>query len=569
MSTKFAASYCVFYFFFPLILSCGIESEKENAVSTYADLIILNASITTMDEARPHAEALSVKNGTFLLVSDNESVLRHRGDHTKVIDAEGKTVIPGIIDAHMHPDPSYAFESPFHRVDLSPDVAETMEDLQKVLRKKAALTPKGEWIRGYLYQDTKLGRHPNRHDLDAVSEDHPIMLTHSSYHVFVSNTYALKKAGVDSKTTDPPGGAFDRDEDGDPNGILREPPAQNRVLDANDPLPEPDAEDELQAYWNTFNRFIEKGITSVADAALEAGKFPIYVALADRGMPVRIYQMFGTDEIEHLSRLGIKTGFGNDQLKIGSIKVFHGNSLSGQTCWLYEPYEGRPDYFGIPPDRSQEELNELVLTIHKAGMQVAIHSNGDREIDIVLTAIEKALLEHPRKDHRHRIEHASVTNERILRKAKELGVILAFHSYIYEHGDKMVGYGAERWPWMHANGKALEYGIVVAGNSDYPVSAADPMLRIQSLVTRTSAEGITYGAEQAITPHQAVWTFTMGGAIAQFEEAIKGSITNGKLADFVILSDDPNTVDPSTIKDIEVLYTFINGNEVFRRQSSN
>lgn len=569
MNTKSLTHFSAAAFFIFGMLSCGIESGKENVASAPADLIIQNAIILTMDEATPYAEALAVKNGTFLLVSDNESVLRHRGDDTKMIDAAGKTVIPGIIDAHMHPDPSYAFESPFHTVDLSPDVAETMEELQQILRSKAALTPKGEWIRGYLYQDTKLGRHPNRYDLDAVSEDHPILLTHSSYHVFVSNTYALEKAGIHAETTDPPGGAFDRDEKGEPDGILREQPALRVVLDANIPFPEADTEEEIQAYWNTFNRFIEKGITSVADAALESGKFPIYVELADRGMPVRIYQMFGTDELTHLSRLGLKTGFGNHQLKIGSIKVFHGNSLSGQTCWLYEPYEGRPDYYGIPPDRTQEELNELVVAIHKAGLQVAIHSNGDREIDMVLTAIENALLLHPKKDHRHRIEHASVMNERLLKKAKELGVILAFHSYVYEHGDKMVGYGAQRWPWMHVNGTALEYGIVVAGNSDYPVSAADPMLRIQSLVTRTSAEGTTYGGEQAITPEQALWTFTMGSAIAQFEEAIKGSITRGKLADFVMLSDDPNTVDPFKIKDIEVLYTFINGNEVFRKQANN
>lgn len=549
-------------FLFCMIIACRTASAQ-------ADLIIQNANIVTMDEGASRAEALAVKNGTFLIVSDNESVLRHRGDHTMVIDAEGKTVIPGIIDAHMHPDPTYAFESPFHMVDLSPNVAETIEDLQKILSRKAELTPKGEWIRGNLYQDTKLGRHPDRYDLDAISKDHPILLTHSSYHVFVSNSYALDKAGIDHQTADPPGGAFDRDKNGKPNGILREPPALNIVLDANIPFPEPDGEEEIQAYWNTFNRFIEKGITSVADAALESGKFPIYIELVDRGMPVRIYQMFRPDKIEHLSRLGIKTGFGDERLKIGSIKVFHGNSLSGQTCWLYEPYKGRPDYYGIPPDRSQKELNELVLTIHKADLQAAIHANGDREIDMVLTAIENALLIHPKKDHRHRIEHASVANERILRKAKELDVILAFHSYIYEHGDKMVGYGEHRWPWMHANGTALEYGIVVAGNSDYPVSAADPMLRIQSLVTRSSAEGNIYGGEQAITPDQALWTFTMGGAIAQFEEEIKGSISKGKLADFVVLSDDLNSVDPFEIKDIKVLHTFINGNEVFRKHPDN
>jgi predicted amidohydrolase YtcJ len=549
--------------FIALVLLIAFTSK----LYAQADLIIYNAKIITMDHSHPEAQAFAVKNGMFLAVGTNDEMRVYSDDRTNWINANGKTVIPGIIDSHMHPDPTYAFDSIHHVLDLSPDSAETIEDLISLLKRKAEITPEGQWIRGTLYQDTKLGRHPDRFDLDMVSDRHPIMITHSSHHVFVVNSYALTMAGLLDTVDDPPGGAFDRTEDGRPNGILREPPALNLVLNGNIPFPEPDLEEELQAYMNTFQRFIEKGITSIADAALETDKFSVFYELVNRGMPVRIYHMYGIEKIESLSRLGIQTGFGNEQLKIGSIKVFHGNSLSGQTCWLSVPYEGRPDYYGIPPDRSQDELNELILSIHRANLQAAIHANGDREMEMVLDAIEYALNHYPKADHRHRIEHASVVTQAILERVKSLNVILAPHSYIYEHGDKMGAYGEWRWPWMHPNRKALDLGIIVAGNSDYPVSAADPMLRVQSLVTRTSAEGVVYGPNEILTPEEAIYTFTMGSAIAQFEEDIKGSITKGKFADFVVLSDDPASVDPFTIKDIDVLHTFINGVEVYRNDT--
>lgn len=543
-----------------------LHTESPGSYSQ-SSLIIYNANVHTMDAENPHAEAFAVKNGTFLAVGSKEEIMEYSGDHTELVDAKGRTVIPGIIDSHMHPDPTFDFESPYHIVNLSPENVENMDKLLDILRLKAKNTPPGEWIRGALYQDSKLGKHPNRLDLDAVSDQHPIMLTHSSHHVFVVNTYALEKASLLKVVEDPPGGAFDRGDDGIPNGILREPPALNLVLQENIPFPEPVREEELQAYLNTFERFLEKGITSIADAALESRKFSVFNELVKRGMPIRIYHMFKAENIESLTKLGIQTGFGNDQLRIGSIKVFHGNSLSGQTCWLSEPYDGRPDYYGIPPDRSQNELNELILSIHRANFQVAVHANGDREIEMVLNAIQYALEMDPKSDHRHRIEHASVVNKPILKRVNELGITLAPHSYIYEHGDKMAAYGEQRWPWMHPNRKALDLGITVAGNSDYPVSAADPMMRIQSMVTRTSAEGVVYGPEETLTPHEAIYAFTMGSATAQFEEEIKGSITKGKFADFVMLTDDPNSTDPFKIKDISVVETYINGVKVFSNSS--
>jgi predicted amidohydrolase YtcJ len=242
--------------------------------------------------------------------------------------------------------------------------------------------------------------------------------------------------------------------------------------------------------------------------------------------------------------------------------MFHGNSLSGQTCWLSQPYANRPDYFGVPPARSQEALNQLVLGVHRAGLQACIHSNGDREIEMVLNAFAAALETVPRTNHRHRIEHCSVVTPELLQRIKRLGLVVVPHSYLWEHGDKMEAYGEWRWDWMHPARSLLDLGIPLAAHSDDPVSISDPLLRIQDMVTRTSAEGKVYGAKQRITVEEALRAWTLGGAFASFEENEKGSITVDKLADFVVLSDDPTRIKSDRIKDIVVEMTFVGGRRV-------
>jgi predicted amidohydrolase YtcJ len=279
-------------------------------------------------------------------------------------------------------------------------------------------------------------------------------------------------------------------------------------------------------------------------------------------LPLRLYIMLRESSLAEAAERKTASAT-NTGVRYGAIKLFHGNSFSGQTCWLSRPYENRPDYFGVPPARSQEELDQLVLRVHQAGLQACIHTNGDREIEMVLNAFERALRQSPRADHRHRLEHCSVVTEPLLRRIKQLGLVVVPHSYLWEHGDKMENYGAWRWDWMHPARSLLDHGIPMAAHSDDPVSLADPLLRIQDMVTRTSAEGKVYGAKQRVTAEEALRAWTLGGAFASFEEHRKGSIAPGKLADFVILSDDPTRVPSDAIRKIAVQKTILAGQIVF------
>jgi len=525
-------------------------------------MVVFRAKVLTMDAECPVAEAFALRNGRFTAVGSNTEILMQHEDDMKLVDARGRVIVPGFIDAHMHPDPTYPVDSACCVLDLGPDRVKSMEDLIAFLRKKAESTPDGEWIRGFRYNDRLLGRHPTKKDLDRATTRHPVLLTHSSYHVFAVNGFALERAGIDRTTADPEGGGFDRDIGGEPNGVLREPVCRDRVLRGNRRFPTASPEEESAAYRRTFGRFASRGITSVGDAAYEPGKFGVYERLAEDGLPIRISCMFREEELEEKIARGERHGEGDDFLKLGALKIFHGNSLTGHTCWLSAPYAGETDYCGIPPERSQKELNELILRAHRAGFPIAVHANGDREIEMVVDAFAHALGYFPRADHRHRIEHASVMTAPLLRRIRELGLVLAPHSYLYEHGEAMEAYGESRYEWLHPNRKALDAGIVVAGNSDYPISAADPLLRMKSLATRKSAAGNVYGAGERLTVSEAMNAFTLGAAYAQFEEDEKGSISHGKLADFAVLSENPLETAPESLDQIDVLGTFVGGRQV-------
>jgi predicted amidohydrolase YtcJ len=526
-----------------------------------AELIIQNAHILTVDTNVPQAQALAISSNRFVFVGSNTGLAQFTGATTRVLDLAGRTVVPGFIDAHAHPGPEYPEDSPWASVDCRPENVRTIEQLVDALRRKAERTPPGQWVTGSRYQETKLGRHPNRWDLDRASTNHPILISHSSGHQSVANSLALRLAKITQETPDPPGGKFVRDERGEITGLVQERAAA--IIRTAGPARRtaPEAE-TLAAYRAGFARYLRRGVTSVHVAGVSANGADMLERARTPDYPLRLYVMLSEGGVQEAIRRRDAGATNDHDVRYGAIKLFHGNSLSAQTCWLSKPYADRPDYFGVPPARSQEALNQLVLGVHRAGLQACIHSNGDREIEMVLNAFAAALEKEPRSNHRHRIEHCSVVTPEFLQRIKRLGLIVVPHSYIWEHGDKMEAYGEWRWDWMHPARSLIDLGIPLAGHSDDPVSISDPLLRIQDMVTRTSAEGKVYGAKQRITVEEALRAWTLGGAFASFEESDKGSITVGKLADFVVLSDDPSRVRPERIKDIVVERTFVGGRQV-------
>jgi predicted amidohydrolase YtcJ len=530
-----------------------------------ADAIYVNGMVMTVDPTKPYAEAFAVTNGRFAAIGTNAEIRALATPATTIVDLHGMTVTPGFNDVHLHPVGVYDDSSPYYTPWLGPDQVHNMDDLIAALKRKAQRTPPGQLVSGSRYDDVKLGRHPNRHDLDKVSTEHPILISHASGHIIAVNSYVLNASGITRETKDPPGGSFDRDADGTPNGVIRE--AGRRLLtrfSAAAGEPRVPFADQVQGYLRCFRGYAERGITSAGIAGGSPGSFRLYQAVRDAGNPVRMGFMFSEGSFPALQDMGMKSGFGDDLLRITSIKVFHGNSFSGRTCWLSEPYSDRPGYYGIPPARSQEDLDKAFQSMHDAGFQIATHSNGDREIDMVLTAIERAQARNPRPDARHRIEHASVMTQALLDRARKDGVILVFHSYMWEHGDKLESYGEERLRMVHAYRTAIDMGIHVAGHSDSTVSAADPLLRIQDMVTRKGQNGKVYGGNQRVTVEEAIKVWTLDGAYATFEEKSKGSITPGKLADFVVLRRDPRKVAPDAIKDIVVDATYRGGERVWQ-----
>jgi predicted amidohydrolase YtcJ len=544
------------------------------AQGAHADpTLVVNANVITVDAARPAARAFAYEDGRFIAVGTDAQILKLKGPASQVIDLHGMTVTPGFNDAHLHPQAIFDENSQYYRVWLGSDKVKNMDELVAALKRKAAITPPGGLINGYGYNDVTLGRHPNRHDLDKVSTTQPVIITHGSGHITVVNSYVLNEAGITRDTPDPPGGALDRDPDGTPNGVLRE--SARGVLERGRREHGGNGGDrqkmphdvELQGYMNCFRQYSAEGLTSVGVAGGSPASFRLFQELRDEGNPVRVGLMIYSQYYDQIAAAGIERGFGDNRLRITAIKNFQGNSLSGRTAWLSEAYSDRPGYFGIPPARSQEQLDADFQKWWDAGWQVATHSNGDREIDMVLTAIERCEAKNPRPDARWRIEHASVMNQSLLDRAKKDNVILVFHSYMWEYGNILQSYGPERLAMMHAYHTAIDMGIHVAGHSDSPISAADPLLRIQDMVTRKSQQGVVIGGNQRVSVDEALRVWTLDGAYATFEENIKGSITPGKLADFVVLQKDPNDVPPDTIKDIVVEATYLGGNKVYTAPS--
>jgi len=533
------------------------------------DLIIKNARIYTVSPAYTEAEAMACMNGIIIAVGSNHEIENLVGPGARILDAGGKTVVPGFIDAHCHP---LSLEGKnLLQVDCSAEKVASIEELISAIREQAEKKPPGEWVLGARYDDTKLAeqRHPNRWDLDKASCRHPIHVRHVSGHLGVVNSMALEYGHITKNTDAPDGGSFDRTPAGELTGVCREE-ADFLFLPGiggkDSIIPPFTWEEELRALKLASQEYNRLGITSVGDALISPSEIKTYQQAYNRDeLSLRVYMMIFDAYLEHLKAMNLTTGFGNDMLRIGSIKSFVDGAIAGRTAWMYEPYIGRPDDYGIRT-KTSEEIGEIVFNAHTAGFQIAVHANGDRAIDMVLDSYEKVLSECPRENHRHRIAHCTVVNPRILERIQRLGVVvLPFSTYIYQHGEKMKEYG-KRISMMFPHRSFLNYGIPVGGSSDNPCATANPLVALYSMTTRKSKAGRELGPEQKISIRDAIRIYTMGSAYASFEEHRKGSLEVGKLADFVILSNDPHRVEPEVLLETKVESTFLGGKEVFTGQ---
>ncbi|RMF86892.1 MAG: amidohydrolase [Nitrospinota bacterium] len=523
------------------------------------ETVLLNANVITIDPQQPRAEAVAIHQGRFVAVERTEEIEGLIGPQTQVIDLSGKTVVPGFIDAHIH-----VLSSGIRHVMAVDCDLRSLTEIKQALRERAQKTPPGEWVQGFKFDDTKTAenRFLTRQDLDEVSTAHPIFVSHRGGHVYFVNSKAFEVAGITKETPDPPGGKYERDpQSGELTGIILERAAERFRNELLPPVTPADRRAGLRLICQMFNK---AGLTSVHDAIVDHTHLQTYQeGLAEGELTLRVYMLIWHTYLDDLRRAGLRTGFGNEMLRIGGIKFVSDGAISGRTAYLSQPYVGSQDDRGILA-MQPDELEEGVMRAHEAGFQVCTHANGDAAIEMTLTAYEKALAAAPRPNTRHRIEHCTVVNPRILERMKALGCIATpFCTYIYYHGEKMKYYGEERVEWMFAQRSFLDSGIISTGATDYVPGPYEPLMGIQSCVTRTDSSGKLWGPSQKISVEEALRIYTLHGAYASFEEHLKGSITVGKLADLVVLGADPLTVDPYTIKDIPIEKTMVGGRIVY------
>ena len=508
--------------------------------------------IHTMDDDNPTAESLAVKDGRFMAVGSRGEIDALRGTGTQVFDHGDAVITPGFIDAHTHPAGAGVRELKDVNVDVR-----SIAEIKELMAARARETPPGEWIRGFKYDDTKLaeGRPLNRLDLDEALPEHPAVVGHRGGHTSVYNSRAFALAGVTAETPDPQGGRFYR-EDGELTGLVAE--RANYVFSGL--IPSTHTDDDRRAGVKLITELMARaGLTSFHDAGTSANSVEAYSAAYRNGeLSCRVYMMM-RGPYEELRRAGVSTGFGDEWLRVGGVKYGADGSASERTMRMSTPYVGRPDDYGILT-MTREAIHDVVEVAHRSGWQVGIHANGDVTIGMVLDAYERVQELWPRPDPRHRIEHCSLVNPQLLERIKAAGAVpTPFYTYAHYHGNKWVEYGPEKMEWMFAHRSFLDYDIPVAPASDYTPGPYEPLMAIQSMVTRKDFDGRVWGPSQRITVPEAMRICTMGGAYASFEEDLKGSVTVGKLADFVVLESDPHDADPDAIKEIPVLRTVAGG----------
>jgi predicted amidohydrolase YtcJ len=516
--------------------------------------------VITLDGA--DADALLVRDGR-VLEAGNAGVLQGRYPEAAVERHQG-TIVPGFNDAHQHLS---AVAEGIESVDLSAPESASRRDVVGLIAARARETPPGGWVRASRYDHVKVdgGTTLTRADLDAISTDHPIMVMQVAGHWAIVNSRALEAAGLDDDSTPPPGGELGRDEHGHLDGVLYEEALFEFSFGDRRVVPRPPLETRLAGLRELTRRYHAAGITSIGDALVVPAAIDLYEEARRRGsLGLRVNMLLSHEHLDTWTALGLRTGFGDEWLRIVGIKAFVDGAIAGRTCLVHEPFEGTEDHgLQVTPT---DELQARVRAIVRTGNRVAFHANGDHAIELLLDALESTSGDAPGgAAPAPRIEHCTMISPEILRRMRALRAIaVPFGSYIAFHGEKLLDwYGEQRLERMFAHRSLLDAGIVVAGSSDYPCGPFEPLLALQSCVTRQGPDGTVLGGTQRISVREALELYTVGSARAADEAHFKGRLAPGHLADFIVLDRDPEAVDPTELSTLGVVATYVGGERVW------
>jgi predicted amidohydrolase YtcJ len=506
-----------------------------------ADLILKNANVITMNPACPTASLVAIKGNKIWLVADSDQLEQVRGAKSKIIDCQGRTVVPGFNDAHCH---IFSFIRKLHSLDLSPSSVRSIADIKADIRHRVQSLPLGSWLTGTDYNEFYLAerRHPNRWDIDEAAPQHPVVLAHRSLHACVLNSRALSLAGITKETPEPPAALIDRDlNTGEPSGLLFEMLSYIREK----VLP-PLSQEELAGGIALANRhYLSVGITSLQEASPSNNwaRWQTLKRFKQSGkLESRVSMMFGLEALSQFQQAGLAFDSGDEQLRLGGVKILL-NETTGQLQ---------------PP---QDELNRKALDVHRAGFQLAIHCIEPGTVEAAIAALEYIGSQSSLAGRRHRLEHCSECPPELLeRLAKLEAMVVTQPPFLYYSGERYLAtLPPDRQRWLYRIKSLLDAGLVVAASSDSPVVPDNPLVGIYAAVTRRAESGQQLLSQEAVSVEQVLGMNTVNAAYASFEENVKGSIAEGKLADMVVLSADPLKSPPEQLKDIRVEMTIIDG----------
>lgn len=533
---------------------------------TPADLVLLNGKIWTVSERQPEAEAVAVVGNRIAAVGSTKDIRRWIGPQTKILDLQGKRVVPGFNDAHVH-----FLDGGAGLASVQLRDAATQEEFRKRIGEFAAKLAKGRWVLNgnWDHENWKPASLPTRQLIDAVTPNNPVFINRLDGHMALANSLALKLAGITRATKDPDGGTIVRDANGEPTGVLKDA-AMNFVYKV---IPDPTEAEMIESIKAAMRYAAENGVTSVQDMSASPDVLGVYQTLLARGeLSVRVSGHQPLAAWERLAAAGIRANFGNDKLKIGGLKGFADGSLGSTTALFFAPYLDAPNTSGLPSDEMfpESKMRDRIVAADKAGLQIAIHAIGDKANKTILDFFAEAEKQNGQRDRRFRIEHAQHLRPEEIKQFANQHVIASMQPYHAIDDGRWAEnrIGAERAKGTYAFRSLLDAGVVLAFGSDWFVAPMEPLMGIYAAVTRRTLDGKRpngWVPEQKISVAEAVKAFTLGSAFASFDEKVKGSIEVGKLADFAVLSADLFKINPIEIEKTKVVMTIFDGRVIFQR----